>query len=345
MRRCFLHVGTYKTGTTAIQSTLDNHRTALAEHGFLYPRAGIIPNLFAHHNVAWEIAGNSSFQPDYGTIDELIREIGNSKHDVVLSSEHFIQAFPRLTDFQSFLKRLKQCDLQIALVVYFRNPPDYFRSAYFEILRAGCPVPFGPFISAMLERRIVQWGNRSAGRIDVVDALRQLARDKDIEIIAHSYDRSQNSIVADFLSMLRLTPADLGIENEVRANQRPGIGEAFTLFYGNRAGRPPNASEAWLISCLADSLGDDEIHMTTHAKRQLLAKYDDQTQFLKQYGVPGLDDPATKGGVAIAESESRSCLEDVFSATTANFIEKTANRLRHETAGTYAGSLGPMDQN
>lgn len=325
-RRCFLHVGTHKTGTSSIQQVLDHHRADLSTHGFLYPRAGIVPGMSGHHNIAWELAGSGDHRREYGTIDDLVTEIGHSTQDVVLSSEDFTIAFARLTDFRSFIERLKRCGLRTAIVIYFRNPPDYFRSAYFQILTAGCPVGFAPFISAMAEDRIVRWDGHAAGGVDVVRSLQELATDEAIDVIARSYDKAKTSIVADFLSVIGLTLADLRLVTETRENERATIGDAFAMFYRNRRGRPPDAHEAWLIARLAEALAGADVHMSDGARRMLQAKHEYQRRVLRQYG---LDEPelGTEPGPSSAASDGAPCLEDVFSETTARFVEATARKL------------------
>lgn len=327
MRKCFLHVGTHKTGTSSIQNTLDDHRDDLAKHGFLYPRVGPFPS---HSNIAWELAGHELFQQKNGTVDGLIEQIRASTQNVILSSEDFILAFPKEA-FRSFIERLKQSQLEITILVYLRDPPDYFRSAYFEILKADCPFGFGPFISAMTDKKAIRWGSHYAGGIDVIDHLQQLATDKDIRMVARSYDRVKKSVVADFLSVIGLTPGDLGLDQERWDNPRTAIGNAFSLFYQNRTGHPPDENEAWLISCLADALDGREIHMSRPARRMLLASYEDQNQFLKRYGgIEELAEPEKELDDSISVSDLTPSLEEVFSEATVRFIERAALRLAGE---------------
>lgn len=330
MRKCFIHIGTHKTGTSSIQRTLNVHSAGLAKRGFLYPRAGNVPGLFGHHNIAWEIAGHPFFQKRAGTVDELIAEIRDSTFDIVLSSEDFILALPREAAFRSFIERLKQCSLRITILVYFRNPPDYFRSAYFEILKSACPFGFAQFISAMIEHKTLRWGIHSAGGIDFTRYLQQLATDTDLKIIARSYDQVRDCVVSDFLSVLGLTPFDLGEDTERRANERPPIGDAFSLFFQNRTGRALDEPEAWLISCLAGSLEGQHIDMSSNARRMLLDKYGDWGEFLSQYSTDGPAAFTTEFDGSNSEPDSKPCLEEVFSETTIRLIETTAQRLTTE---------------
>lgn len=282
--------------------------------------------MFGHHNIAWEIAESENHQRQYGTIDDLIAEIGHAGQDVVLSSEDFALAFGRLADFRSFIGRLKRCGLRIAIVVYFRNMPDYFRSAYFQILTAGCPVGFASFISAMAEGRIVRWEGHQAGGVDDIRSLQELATDEEIDIIARSYDRVKTAIVADFLSVIGLTLTDLCLATETRENERATIGNAFAMFYRNRKGRPTDEHEAWLIARLGEALAGADVHMSDGARRMLHAMQEYRRRVLRQYG---LDEPesGTEPGPSSAASGDTPCLEDVFSETTARFVEATARKL------------------
>src|SRR3954449_4869255 len=88
MRRCFLHIGTPKTGTSSLQAILSTHQDELRQHGFLYPRAGRVP-MGAHHNISMELSGARRFRSEFGTIEDLLSEIDGTRNDIVLSSEGF----------------------------------------------------------------------------------------------------------------------------------------------------------------------------------------------------------------------------------------------------------------
>src|SRR6202022_3469950 len=81
MPRCFIHIGTHKTGTTSIQHLLSRNSSALRQMGYYYPDAGRLELHPGHHNLAWGISGDRRFRDDYGTIDDLIREVENSSDD------------------------------------------------------------------------------------------------------------------------------------------------------------------------------------------------------------------------------------------------------------------------
>ena len=73
MTRLLLHVGTHKTGTTAIQTFAMRHRAALLERGLLFPT--LEPDLpqhsLPHHVLAHTVAGQRT-NLDMNRIPDLV---------------------------------------------------------------------------------------------------------------------------------------------------------------------------------------------------------------------------------------------------------------------------------
>jgi hypothetical protein len=88
-----LHIGPYKTGTTAIQRSLHQHRADLADHGVLYP--GSSPR---QRNASWAAVGRSPRGAEpvgMGAWHRMLREVEEAgAQRVVVSSEDFTSAPP-----------------------------------------------------------------------------------------------------------------------------------------------------------------------------------------------------------------------------------------------------------
>jgi len=88
-----LHIGPYKTGTTAIQRSLHQHRADLAAHGVLYP--GSSPR---QRRASWAAVGRSPRGAEpvaMAAWRRMLREVeGASAQRVVVSSEDFTSAPP-----------------------------------------------------------------------------------------------------------------------------------------------------------------------------------------------------------------------------------------------------------
>lgn len=73
-KQIHLHIGTHKTGTTALQQTLAENREQLVQQGFLYPQAGW--HQFAQHFLAFEKKGqvNTGMSAEVEGVWEALRE-------------------------------------------------------------------------------------------------------------------------------------------------------------------------------------------------------------------------------------------------------------------------------
>ncbi|SBO44968.1 hypothetical protein [Cyanobium sp. NIES-981] len=126
MTQFFLHIGTHKTGSTALQNYLFNNQAQLLKLGICYPRQGL--HNTGHHNVAWSAAK--------GKIDELqayITAIVESSKasqisKVILSSEEF-----EFVRDPQLLRRLLPSDTTI--ILYLRRPDTYLESEFSQHVR------------------------------------------------------------------------------------------------------------------------------------------------------------------------------------------------------------------
>ena len=87
-----VHVGPYKTGTTAIQSSLHTHREVLAEQGVTYPGT-----YHRQMRPSWALLGRSRVGEDdvpADEWDEMVEEVRAAPGRVVISSEDFASARP-----------------------------------------------------------------------------------------------------------------------------------------------------------------------------------------------------------------------------------------------------------
>src|SRR3954451_22908392 len=89
-RAVLVHVGPYKTGTTAIQSSLHTHRDLLAAAGVTYPGT-----YHRQMRPSWALLGRSRVgEADVprGEWDEMVDEVRRAPGRVVISSEDFSSA-------------------------------------------------------------------------------------------------------------------------------------------------------------------------------------------------------------------------------------------------------------
>jgi hypothetical protein len=248
-------MGLHKTGTTAIQSSLRRREGWLRGQNILVPRSGC-PNAFysGHHNIAWQLTGDRRFDPVFGDLTALAKELDNFPGNVVLSSEDFESALTMPHYFQPLLELSRNHNKQMVIIIYIRNQVSYLESLCNELLKHG----FGGTVDAMVDDilncgriRFRDWMfHFDYSRIDA-----KLSAIPEIQVVFRSYDELRGaSIVADFLSVIGADFRALSGRYDNRINQRLGLAESLALFYLNRLGRRPSSSEAMVFERLAIQL-------------------------------------------------------------------------------------------
>jgi hypothetical protein len=146
-RELLLHVGTHKTGTTAIQAYMSQCRAELAAQGILYPslRPGLWKEMAGHHKVAQAVARFSIV--DRARLRRYRVWIDRAQawaRVTVLSAEpiyrHVVgEVTPRdmpgwFTAHRNYLRRLAAwlAGFDVRPVVYFRQPEELAVSVYKE---------------------------------------------------------------------------------------------------------------------------------------------------------------------------------------------------------------------
>lgn len=139
-----LHIGSTKTGSSALQATLERRRDELLAAGVLYPTHGIASS--AHHLLAaaihpgaWRMH-EAALGPDRDAhFDATVAAIraeadAHGAHTLVLSSEYFWESFPL-----SVYRRLRRAfsPARFELVAYLRRQDEWAASAYVQAVKSG----------------------------------------------------------------------------------------------------------------------------------------------------------------------------------------------------------------
>lgn len=107
-KKLYLHIGTHKTGTTALQVFLSKNDRRLQDTGFLFPKSGRIGTFSGQHNIAWELNGDPCFDKALGNLAELSQEISSSGcHNICLSSEDFEYLYRKPESLQHLKETLE----------------------------------------------------------------------------------------------------------------------------------------------------------------------------------------------------------------------------------------------
>ncbi|HEY5341629.1 MAG TPA: hypothetical protein VIK27_11425 [Candidatus Aquilonibacter sp.] len=147
-RYCVLHIGTHKTGSTALQMFLKHNRAVLQAYGVMIPAQGYEPGVqIGHHRLASELMREDDPQP---LLDELRDALASSRAPLaVLSSEEFVTLAARPERLARLAETLEASGRAIRVVVYLRPQAAWAESLYGERLRQRSRPPrFAQYVAA-----------------------------------------------------------------------------------------------------------------------------------------------------------------------------------------------------
>ena len=125
--KLYLHIGSTKTGSTAVQSYLYENKSALLQQGILYPETFL--DGVAHHNLA------TLMQSDSRSLDTeftgLKQEFASSGADtIILSTESLFFLQSRIDELAEQLS-----DFNVYPVVYLRRQDVWFEAMYTQTIK------------------------------------------------------------------------------------------------------------------------------------------------------------------------------------------------------------------
>lgn len=223
-RVAYIHAGTHKTGTTSIQAFLAANERRLAAAGVYLPTTGRTNReVAAQPNVAWELTGDWSFDPRYGTFDEMLAEIaGSGQPTVCISSEEFDRLHLYPNALARFAAGFRSIGYAPKLIVYLRPQCEYAASLYAELVRGGHRISFADFIDD-----IAGVGATYGPLFDYLALLDGFASVfGDSAIIARAYDANAtpDALLRSFASLIggndpELDPAHLRLPDRLNVRQ------------------------------------------------------------------------------------------------------------------------------
>lgn len=176
--KLILHIGMHKTGTTALQAALADHRTSLLRHGVLYPRVSFHPT---NHNFLARLLLEEDARPTRGllslygeqahSLTKTFLESGwaqikhqvdkHEPHTVILSGENMFRGLGT-GDPVAFKARLLELTDDIQVIAYVRQPSRHYLSAIQQDLKASSrfPPPAAASIRKTLETSEQLFGRR-----------------------------------------------------------------------------------------------------------------------------------------------------------------------------------------
>jgi hypothetical protein len=181
--RLILHIGTAKTGTTTLQTTLKDNAGVLEDAGVLYPDP---PQGRTNHNLITTVLGPTArIQREFAALagrdedgiralgrrywDDLRRQVESSREDVVLLSGEYFYGL-REDEAIELEKLVRQLSSDIDVVCYVRNPADYYVSMLQQQVKASHTIRRPSQFKMRAEVCLSRFRDIFDGRVDVRSA-------------------------------------------------------------------------------------------------------------------------------------------------------------------------------
>lgn len=151
-KKIILHVGTHKTGTTAIQSMLSINSEYLKNNWVLYPSAGRFGRFGGHHNIAAQLNNDKKiFKNKFGTLENLCAEIKKTNFStVIISSESFQCLYSKPDKLRILNNCFEECGYSTEVIIFFRDQISYMEKLYRELLKYGMDIAFEEYAEEIL---------------------------------------------------------------------------------------------------------------------------------------------------------------------------------------------------
>lgn len=203
----YLHIGHYKTGTTALQVMLEESRARLRQAGLDYLEFGCL--FSKHSDFAFSLlheAGVTKLMHGYSKStapDEfwlgLFDAVRQSSRDTCLiSTEEFMRigSYPDAIKGLERVARLAGEDIDIRVIAYLRAPDAHLRSWYNQLVKMRVPVPgYNRTICDVVEPIHYDYAMALRPWIDIFGPEALILRPYEAEM------RQGNTLYADFLSI------------------------------------------------------------------------------------------------------------------------------------------------
>lgn len=221
MRRCVIHIGVPKTGSSTIQRALLRHAHLLRRAGILYQTTdGPERKVFAHHRIAAGLRSGDKPERLPGLkLSDLEGLLGETRSDtVVLSSEGF--SHPRIgrERLREMVGMIRGRGFAPTAVVYVRAQPSLANSSYTQAVKTfAFPSSFAEFLDKRMSDVAWTYGERLAAWIE----------EPGVELVAVPFTAENTGTqIAEKMLAFAGVPADqlaaVGMKPGGTANKGPG---------------------------------------------------------------------------------------------------------------------------
>ncbi len=226
MKTLYLHIGTPKTATTAIQFFCGDNETLLNAKGYAYPRFGnhyrYISEWRNAHFLIGEKSGDSE-QQDFEKRDQVVQECFEKiyklfeEYDNIILSDEGLWNAGNWHDWRIIQNELKKEVFTVKVIVYLRRQDEFLYSRWNQQIKTAFESAYARYARSWDE----MLANVPRQMVDYYGTLKKISEFVGKEnITVRKFDRKEffgGSIYADFLNIVGLKFTDeFKIQEDIR---------------------------------------------------------------------------------------------------------------------------------
>jgi len=211
-RRCYIHAGPHKSGTSSIQWFLQENRTTLLEQGYFVPAGDTRHG--AHHSIVRRLCGQELPAQQQSAAADFVRALTNEPCEAVILSSEALEGLLRNPGYaRAFFKQLGELNLETTLILFPRNQPQWINSSYASAIKTFRQADsFEAFAWGLIQRHGVEFSRWV-----------QLADVYKIDLVARPFSRDviARGVIPQFLLALGIRSSEFR-DVAIRRNEGAG---------------------------------------------------------------------------------------------------------------------------
>ncbi len=212
-RTCILHIGTHKTGSTALQLFLNENREALESTGLHLLRAGREGEMnWGNHHLAWELLSN-----DDGPVQRALRDELNSLEERValITAEDLALLPQRPAALTALCNTIRAAGFEPKVITYLRAQGTLAESMYGQRVHSDQAIRrIAPYIDEILttgQYRLENGGVLEYDYARLLSNIESVTGRESVFAKAYRTDGNLSQIFYDFLETLALAAPALDL--------------------------------------------------------------------------------------------------------------------------------------
>lgn len=235
-RVCYIHIGPHKTGTSAIQWFLKEHRAELLKQGYFVPESGTLHG--GHHPLVRKLCGQELPDHQQPVAVKFARALAETACEAVVISSETLDVLLRQRDnATAFFHRIGELNLEPKLVLFPRNQSQSINSRYAQVVKGfHFSESFEAFVQGITDRPSLGYS-----------LLLELANAFHAKLVPRPFtgEAVTRGVVPEFLCAIGVDPSPFSDTN-VRRNQSVGPFAVSVARHVSRLIVRPGKQLTWL---------------------------------------------------------------------------------------------------